>query len=76
MAENRPRGREKNITGQGKDIKRRGAGLGTGPVGTSHQSSQSGGRNVTRSGGGGFSKLIILLLVLLLVNNAEKWHAN
>ena len=66
MAANRPRGREKNVTGQGKDIKRRGAGLGTGPVGTSHQGSQSGGRNVTRSGGGGFSKLIILLLVLLL----------
>ena len=29
----RPRGRQKNITGQGKDVKRRGSGLGTGPVG-------------------------------------------
>ena len=33
MAPNRPRGRQKNITGAGKPIKRRGAGLGTGPVG-------------------------------------------
>ena len=34
MAVNRPRGRERNVTGSGKDIKRRGSGLGTGPVGT------------------------------------------
>ena len=30
---NRPKGRQKNISGQGKDIRRRGSGLGTGPVG-------------------------------------------
>ena len=30
---NRPRGREKNVTGVGKDIYKRGEGLGTGPVG-------------------------------------------
>ena len=35
MAVNRPRGRQKNISGQGKDVKRRGSGLGTGPVGSS-----------------------------------------
>ena len=79
MAGNRPRGREKNITGAGKEIKRRGSGLGTGPVGVSggyskrpggtHSnlgggSAHSGG-NVTRSGGG-MSKIIILLLVALL----------
>lgn len=79
MAGNRPRGREKNITGAGKEIKRRGSGLGTGPVGASggyskrpggtHSnlgggSAHSGG-NVTRSGGG-MSKIIILLLVALL----------
>ena len=40
--ENRPQGREKNVTGPGKDIKRRGEGLGTGPVGQSP--SQSAGR--------------------------------
>lgn len=61
MATNRPRGRERNVTGQGKDIKRRGAGLGTGPVGRPQSSSG----NVTRSGGG-MSKLIIMILVLVL----------
>ena len=33
--DNKPRGREKNITGQGKDVYKRGEGLGTGPVGSS-----------------------------------------
>ena len=70
---NRPRGRQKNITGQGKDVKRRGAGLGTGPVGKTGRPPRpaaSGGqssRKTTRSSGGlGGSKLILLLLALLL----------
>ena len=68
---NRPRGRQKNITGHGKGINRRGYGLGTGPVGkpgrTPNHSGGSTGGNATRSGGG-FSggKLILILLVLLL----------
>ena len=80
MATNRPRGRERNVTGPGKDIKRRGSGLGTGPVGTPGGYSgrpgrkvsssgggapQSSGGNVTRSGGG-MSKMIMILLVLVL----------
>ena len=32
--ENRPRGRERDVSGQGKDIYKRGEGLGTGPVGS------------------------------------------
>ncbi len=50
MAGNRPRGRQKNVTGAGKGIKRRGSGLGTGPVGSSggHQ-----GRPGKGSGSGG-----------------------
>ena len=69
---NRPRGRQRNITDQGKDIRRRGAGLGSGPVGAAGRTpgNSSGGArrgNVTRSGGGmGGGKLIFLLLVLLL----------
>ena len=35
MAENRPRGRQKNISGPGKSVYKRGSGLGTGPVGNS-----------------------------------------
>ena len=70
MDENRPRGRQRNVTGEGKEIKRRGSGLGTGPVGerdndVSRNHSQDRGSNTTRSGGG-LSKIIALLVVLLL----------
>ncbi len=73
--DNRPQGRQKHITGQGKDIHKQGSGLGTGPVGrpqgysdrpSSSDSSPSSGRNVTRSGGGGLLKYIIILAVILL----------
>ena len=80
MAPNRPRGRQKNITGAGKPVKRRGSGLGTGPVGGvgrgagisgssstgSFRPSGQSHRRTTRSGGSGLSKIIILVLVLLL----------
>ena len=63
--DNRPKGREKNVTGAGKGVNKRGSGLGTGPVGStgSHgssqsprpgtpgQSSQSSGQRTTRSAG-------------------------
>ena len=75
MTPNRPRGRQKNVTGAGKPIKRRGSGLGTGPVGGAGRGQGIGGgsfhtggnRPTHRSGGdgGGFGKLIILILVLL-----------
>ena len=72
MENNRPRGREKNITGTGKKVEKHGSGLGTGPVGDAggyadrkQQEQSSGTRNAgTRSGGG--MKLILLLLVVLL----------
>lgn len=70
MAENRPRGRKKNVTGQGKDVKRRGSGLGTGSVGSSNRRTENENKNVTRSGGGG-AKLIVLLLMLLLGGGGE-----
>ena len=72
MAVNRPRGRQQNISGAGKSVHRRGAGLGTGPVGSQggYQGRPGGGKrsggNITRSGGGGMMKLIILALVILL----------
>lgn len=72
MTPNRPRGRQKNVTGTGKPIKRRGSGLGTGPVGGAGRGQGIGGFNPTPrpqrsygSGGGGFGKLIILVLLLL-----------
>ncbi|MCI8537899.1 MAG: peptidase C11 [Oscillospiraceae bacterium] len=72
MESKRPRGREKNVTGTGKTVEKRGEGLHTGPVGQSggyngrSAASQSGG---SRSGGtraGGGMKLLILLAALLL----------
>ena len=72
MGVNRPRGRQQNISGAGKSVHRRGAGLGTGPVGSQggYQGRPGGGKktggNITRSGGGGMMKLIILALVILL----------
>ena len=73
MADNRPRGREKNVTGTGKSVYRRGSGLGTGPVGSSNGYGTAGGngngqqqRSTTRAGGGK-GKFIIIILVLALL---------
>lgn len=65
MADNRPRGREKNITGVGKSVYRRGSGLGTGPVGNAsgYKSSGSGGK---RAIGGGSALTVILVILFLL----------
>ena len=72
MENNRPRRREKNITGPGKTVEKHGNGLGTGPVGDAggyadrkQQEHPAGTRSTgTRSGGG--MKLILLLLAVLL----------
>ena len=71
MQNNRPRGRERNVTGPGKTVQKRGGGLGTGPVGNAGGYQERGQKKPsgTRSGGtrnGGSMKLIIFLLVLLL----------
>ena len=71
MENNRPRGREKHVTGPGKTVHKRGDGLGTGPVGDAggykerKQGSSSGNRSGGARGGGGM-KLILLALVVLL----------
>ena len=72
MENNRPRSREKNVTGPGKKAEKHGSGLGAGPVGDAggyadrkQQEHASGTRSAgTRSGGG--LKLILLLLAVLL----------
>lgn len=80
MQTNRPRGREKNITGVGKPVKRRGGGLGTGPVGSGNSGGFSGNGFNTAGGtnygasqrgagqrrAGGRLPIIVLLLALLL----------
>ena len=80
MAPNRPRGRQKNVTGSGKPIARRGSGLGTGPVGGSGRGAGIGGSRPGRapsssagaprrssggSSGGGCAKILILILLYL-----------
>lgn len=71
MENNRPRGREKHVTGPAKTVKKRGAGLGAGPVGDAggyqdrKQGQTSGNRSAGTRGGGGM-KLILLALVVLL----------
>ena len=56
MAGNRPRGRQKNVTGTGKSIQRRGSGLGNGPVGsTGGYSGRPGGGSKRPSSGNSFS---------------------
>ena len=69
MDRERPRGRDKNVTGQGTGLGRRGSGLGTGPVGSkdgySGRGSGSGGsgRKITR--GAGLSLPVIILAIIV-----------
>ncbi len=68
MDQNRPRGREKNVTSGGSGAYRRGDGLGTGPVGSQNgYSGKSGGSAGKRAaaGGGGAVGLLILAFILL-----------
>ena len=68
MATNRPRSRVKNVTTNSKGVKKRGSGLGTGPVGStggsvggSTDSASAGGQRATRAGGkGGLIKIILI----------------
>lgn len=65
----RPRGREKHVTGPAKNVEKRGSGLGTGPVGAGRGNQSSGGGSRSSGGGrsgGGLMKIILLLAVLLL----------
>ncbi len=69
MDRQRPRGREKHVTGPARQVEKHGGGLGSGPVGGSGgQSGRSSGgtRSGCKGSGGGMMKLIILLAVLLL----------
>ncbi len=63
----RPRAREKNVTGQGAGVHKRGNGLGTGPVGGGSSVNPSGHGGESRSGGPSRNKLSIIAVVLLLL---------
>jgi len=74
MAVNRPRARQKNITGGSKGVKRRGSGLGTGPVGSGGHGGFGGGTGGggvssrgTRGSNGKSSMLYIIIAVVVLL---------
>lgn len=69
MEQNRPRGREKNVTSGGSGAHRRGDGLGTGKVGSGSYSggSTGGGGGAKRAAAGGGGLGIILLIVFMLL---------
>lgn len=79
MADNRPSGRKKNVTGTGADVHKRGDGLGTGPVGQGFGSGNSlrpgggsgngSGSGATRAAIGGGSILLIILMLFLSKGN-------
>ena len=80
---NRPRSRDKNVTGGSGSVNRRGSGLGTGPVGSSrgrsegtrpsggyyHSSGSNGGSSGNNGSGGKFGagKLVGLILVIAVM---------
>lgn len=70
MENNRPRGREKHVSGPGKMVRKRGEGLGTGPVGEAggykKQGQSSGTRSTRSTGSKSGIKLVILALICLL----------
>ncbi|MDO4418108.1 MAG: clostripain-related cysteine peptidase [Eubacteriales bacterium] len=72
MDRERPRGRDKNVTGQGTGLGRRGNGLGTGPVGSKDGYSgrgsgtgTGGGRRITRGAGLSLPVIIIAIIAYL-----------
>ena len=72
MDNNRPRSREKRVVDGGKDIHKKGQGLGTGPVGSGSGggSKPSGGApNPLRSGGGRLGMIIIVIIIIFLSRN-------
>ena len=66
MADNRPRGRKRNVTEGGSGVNLRGDGLGTGPVGsgTSGRGSSGSGQRNGR-GMGGFPLIVLIIIALL-----------
>lgn len=69
MDQNRPRGREKNVTGQTGSVQKRGSGLGTGPVGGGGRGkpSSGGGNGGGQRSGGGRGPMPLLLVILAML---------
>ena len=72
MEQKRPRSREKNVTGQGLGVNKRGSGLGTGPVGkgTAGSFSSSSSKAPKRAIGGGSLGIIVILVIFFLTRGS------
>ena len=72
MDQNRPKGRDKYVTGGSSGVHRRGEGLGTGPVGSQngYAGRGSGGGNVGKRAAAGGGGAIVLLVIGYLVLKA------
>ena len=66
----RPRSRQRNVSGAGNSVRRRGSGLGTGPVGSSGgyggRPGRGGGHRTVRSSGGGLSKIVLVIILIMV----------
>ena len=78
MDQRRPRSRQKNVTGQGTGLGRRGSGLGGGPVGPGNGfgGKNSGGGRITRSAGLSLPVIIIIALVYLFGGDSLEYGRN
>ncbi len=66
--DNRPKGREKNIVGEGKGVYKRGEGLGTGPVGSADgHAGRTGGSGGGQRAGGKKSPLLTIILAAIVL---------
>ena len=65
MADNRPRGRKRNVTGQGSGVHLRGDGLGIGPVGSGTSGRGGGGGQRNGRGMGGLPLIVLIIIALL-----------
>ena len=75
MDQNRPRGREKNVTSGGSGVHRRGEGLGTGPVGSQNgyagKTGSSGGGGIRAAAAGGGGTILLLIVGYLLLKGCS-----
>lgn len=80
MPDNKPRSRERNVTGSGTGGFKKGSGLGSGPVGSTggHAGGPTGGNHQSGGGhgraakaGGGSMLLVIILIVLYLLFSGD-----
>ena len=65
MADNRPRGRKRNVTGQGSGVHLRGDGLGIGPMGSGTSGRGGGGGQRNGRGMGGLPLIVLIIIALL-----------